>query len=52
MMDNHYQDEIDEFILIDPSHIYHFKDNKPTLEQWRVNRLLYARSLTNKELEL
>ena len=52
MNEQHFQDEVDEFLLIDPSHVYHFKDNKPNIEQWRVNRLLYARVLSKEELEL
>jgi hypothetical protein len=32
MNEQNFQDEIDEFITIDASHVYHFADNKPNLE--------------------
>jgi hypothetical protein len=43
-----YQLEIDEFLIIDPTHAHHFKDGKPSIEEWKEIRHHYASD--NKEI--
>ena len=36
MNDGDLQGEIDEFLEIDPTHNFHFPNNSPSIEHWRM----------------
>ncbi len=51
MTEADYLNELNEFLIIDPSHVYNFRNGKANVEDWKKMRMLYSRTLSKEEID-